>query len=55
MNKNKLRSAILALVVATVLIGMVFGAVADPDNMPNTPKPRPTDSITETNATTLRK
>ena len=44
MNKNKLRSTIVTLVVATVLIGMTFGAMADPDNVPDAPEPRLTIS-----------
>ena len=49
MNKNKLRSTVVTLIVAMVLIGMTFGAMAEPNNVPNTPKPRPTVSIAETN------
>jgi hypothetical protein len=35
MNKNKLRSTVVTLIVAMVLIGMTFGAMADPGNVPN--------------------
>lgn len=37
MNKNRLRSTVVTLIVAMVLIGMTFGAMADPGNVPNPP------------------
>ena len=40
MNKNKLRSIIVTLVVAIVLIGMIYGAVAESCNAPNLPEPK---------------
>ncbi|MEA3323999.1 MAG: dockerin type I repeat-containing protein [Euryarchaeota archaeon] len=40
MNKNKLRSTIVTLVVAIVLIGMMYGAVAESCNAPNLPEPK---------------
>jgi len=49
MNKNRLRSTVVTLIVAMVLIGMTFGAMAEPNNVPHTPKPRPTVSAAETN------
>ncbi|MEA1944312.1 MAG: vWA domain-containing protein [Euryarchaeota archaeon] len=49
MNKNRLRSTVVTLIVAMVLIGMTFGAMAEPNNVPNAPKERPTASTAETN------
>ena len=48
MNKNRLRSTVVTLIVAMVLIGMTFGAMAGP-NEPNPPKERPAVSTVETN------
>nr|QNO48676.1 hypothetical protein AMAKCJMG_00010 [Methanosarcinales archaeon ANME-2c ERB4] len=37
MNVNKLRNISTALIIATMLIGMLPGVMADPDNAPNVP------------------
>lgn len=50
MNKNKLRSTIMTLVVATVLIGMTFGAMADSGNAP---KSRLTISTADVSLTSM--
>jgi hypothetical protein len=52
MNKNKLRSTIVTLVVA-VLIGMTFGAIADSGNAPDAPKPRLTISTADASLTSM--
>ncbi len=54
MNKNKLRSTIVTLiVVATVLIGMISGATADSGNVPNAPEPRLTISTADASLTSM--
>ena len=53
MNKNKLRNTIATLVVATVLIGMTFGAMADSGNVSNVPEPRPTISTADVSSTSV--
>ncbi|KAB3541840.1 MAG: hypothetical protein C5617_009060, partial [ANME-2 cluster archaeon] len=52
MNKNKLRSTIVTLVVA-VLIGMTFGAIADSGDAPDAPKPRLTSSTADASLTSM--
>ena len=49
MNKNKLRSTVVTLIVAMVLIGMMYGAMAAGPNEPNPPKEGLTVSTVETN------